>query len=65
MELKQIILVAKTVLKDIDVLYHIYSKRDSLNVLTLCPQKFHLLVSFAYSLDPDQAQQNHRTKGRA
>ena len=21
----------------------------------LCPQKFHLLVSFAYSLDPDQA----------
>ena len=46
-------------------LYHIYSNSDSLSVLTLCPQKLHLLVSFAYSLDPDQAQQNRRTKDRA
>ena len=46
-------------------LYHIFSNSYSLSVLTLCPQKFQLMVSFAYSLDPDQAQQNHGTKDRA
>ena len=44
-------------------LHHVYSNSDLLNVLTLCPEKFHLLVSFAYILDPDQAQQNRMTKG--